>query len=252
MKVSKNELTAALKKSFEGLGFSYGDYLDAAAMVTWSEMTGLDGLQTLERALPFIDAGNSQSPALGYRYADSNNPHPVLDAKGASSLLCGSGIVDLACSLARKNHSVMLRVDNCRNRLFALERLSNAGQRGLVAAMGWFKEGCFSWATIGAGQQYPALKQFVCAPIETSLHQSLWLFCSTAEKDCWELMSAALPELANANKSEQREPQTLQQAYADSLEQGIAMPVPLWEKFDLLTARVLVESTESSRAGAGE
>jgi hypothetical protein len=44
MRVSRNELTASLKKAFEGLGFSVGDYQDAAAMVVWSEMHGLNGL----------------------------------------------------------------------------------------------------------------------------------------------------------------------------------------------------------------
>jgi hypothetical protein len=41
-------------------------------------------------------------------------------------------------------------------------------------------------------------------------------------------------------------------AYDGALDGGIDMPASLWSSFDRLTARVLVESTESSRAGAGE
>ena len=57
MRVSRNELTASLKKAFEGLGFSVGDYQDATAMVIWSQMHGLNGLAATPGciALPFMN-----------------------------------------------------------------------------------------------------------------------------------------------------------------------------------------------------
>ena len=41
-------------------------------------------------------------------------------------------------------------------------------------------------------------------------------------------------------------------SYNDMLEQGIEIDDNLWNELDNLVARVLVESTESSRAGAGD
>ena len=41
-------------------------------------------------------------------------------------------------------------------------------------------------------------------------------------------------------------------SYNDMLEQGIEIDDNLWHELDNLVARVLVESTESSRAGAGD
>ena len=249
MKVSKNELSAALKKSFEGLGFSYGDYIDAAAMVSWTQMTGLNGLELLDRALPFLDSATGQSRALSY---SSDSAIPVLDAKGASCLLCASQMIDLACALACNNQSVTLRLDNCRNRLFVLERLSNAAQRGLNLAAGWYRQNNFYMATIAAGESFPILKTFPCKIEDLEIEQSLFIICTIDQASLPDLMAEVLPiqvchQTGNIYSSE-----SLQQAWADALEQGIDMPSTLWEKLSQLTARVLVESTESSRAGAGE
>jgi hypothetical protein len=40
--------------------------------------------------------------------------------------------------------------------------------------------------------------------------------------------------------------------YIDSLDQGIEIDVTLWNTLDDLVSRVLVQSTEESRAGAGD
>jgi len=40
--------------------------------------------------------------------------------------------------------------------------------------------------------------------------------------------------------------------YRDSVEQGIEIDEALWQTLDELVARILVESTDSSRAGAGD
>lgn len=253
MKVSKNELSAALKKSFEGLGFSYGDYIDAAAMVSWAQMAGLNGLEILDHALPFLDSATGQSRALSY---SSDSANPVLDAQGASCLLCASQIIDLACALARKNRSVTLRLDNCRNRLLVLERLSNAAQRGLNLAAGWRSQDSFYMATIAAGESFPALTTL---PYKTSfktedseIKQSLFIICTVEQRSLPDLLAEISPTEISHQAGNTCSAQSLRQAWVDALEQGIDMPSALWEKLDQLTARVLVESTESSRAGAGE
>jgi len=44
----------------------------------------------------------------------------------------------------------------------------------------------------------------------------------------------------------------MQESYQQMLEQGIEIDEQFWVELDNLVARVLVESTESSRAGAGD
>ena len=46
--------------------------------------------------------------------------------------------------------------------------------------------------------------------------------------------------------------QEMTDSYRNSVEEGIEIDESLWETLDKLVARVLVESTDSSRAGAGE
>ena len=55
MKVSKNELMAALKKAFEALGFQPGDCQDAADMVVWLQTHGFDGFDRLQGALSYLN-----------------------------------------------------------------------------------------------------------------------------------------------------------------------------------------------------
>ena len=91
MKVSRNELTASLKKAFEALGFEPGDYYDAADMVVWLETHGFYGFDRLLSTLAYL---NTTGPV----YADliqEDKHNFVLDGKGTSILLCGSEAVDL-------------------------------------------------------------------------------------------------------------------------------------------------------------
>ncbi|MGB2260801.1 MAG: hypothetical protein ACPH4D_06960, partial [Porticoccaceae bacterium] len=52
--------------------------------------------------------------------------------------------------------------------------------------------------------------------------------------------------------TETTSPDSMINSYNDMLEQGIEIDDNLWHELDSLVARVLVESTESSRAGAGD
>ncbi|MEX2366766.1 MAG: DUF3726 domain-containing protein, partial [Pseudohongiellaceae bacterium] len=44
MKVSFNELQGLCRKAFSALGFAEGDAVDAADMVAWLEVHGLNGV----------------------------------------------------------------------------------------------------------------------------------------------------------------------------------------------------------------
>ena len=48
MRVSRNEMNAALKRAYEGAGYDIGDYEDAGELITWAEMCGFDVFSKLD------------------------------------------------------------------------------------------------------------------------------------------------------------------------------------------------------------
>ena len=53
MRVSLNEIQVMCRKAFEGMGFAPGDCEDAAELVGWLQLQGLDGVGALEKALRY-------------------------------------------------------------------------------------------------------------------------------------------------------------------------------------------------------
>lgn len=128
MKVSKNELTASLKKAFEALGFQPGDYYDAADMVVWLETHGFYGFDRLLAVLAYL---NTTVPTHADLVQEDMHNF-VLDGKGTSVLLCGSEAVDLIRAQVMKGACAGLELANCYNRTFIIQRLIKATDRKSV------------------------------------------------------------------------------------------------------------------------
>ncbi|MBT3672831.1 MAG: DUF3726 domain-containing protein [Porticoccaceae bacterium] len=243
MKVSKNELKASLIKAFEGLGFQPGDYYDAADMVVWLEAHGFDGFDRLQAALVYL---NTTAP-IHADLVQEDAHNSVLDGRGTSILLCGSEAVDLIRSQVMQGSSASLELINCYNRTFVIQRLVKAAQRNLAFVAYWRQLDYCVKVSIEAGAQLPEYKTFTM--IEAVEPQSLRIFCDTnlvaIEKQyAAQLEFGSLVETYSAEE--------MLACYRDSVEQGIEIDKALWQTLDDLVARVLVESTESSRAGAGD
>ncbi|MDG1164931.1 MAG: DUF3726 domain-containing protein [Porticoccaceae bacterium] len=243
MKVSRNELTASLKKAFEGLGFSVGDYQDAAAMVIWSQMHGCNGLKQLQYALPYLN----NCLCLHAELIRNGHYQALLNGQDSSILLSGSQTVRLACALARQYGSGFVQLDNCRNRRFIIQRLVSAAQSGCALAAYWEQGSTGFKVTIQPYDKQPEYAQY-SLPKET-VNQSLMIFSGTDLAMVEQQFSkqVSLHSDPQINSSE-----AMLDSYNNSLEQGIEIDETLWHELDNLVARVLVESTESSRAGAGD
>lgn len=243
MRVSRNELTATLKKAFEGLGFSVGDYQDAAAMVIWSQMHGLNGLQQLQEALPSL----YNCLCLHAKLISDADDYAVLDGQASSVLLCGSQTVRLACALARQHGSGQVQLNNCHNRRFVAQRLVSAAQLG-SALMAYWVEGQSGFKlSVEPGAKQPLLTRY--SPSAIAADQSLLIFAG-AELSAIEQRFAKV--IHPGPLVETISPETMIENYNELLEQGIEIDHNLWHELDNLVARVLVESTDSSRAGAGD
>lgn len=98
MKVSFNELQGLSRKVFIGIGFDDGDASDAADMVAWMEIHGLDGIAALRKGLDFLlNEDKSQPPKLIYQDADLC----VVDAQKKTILGHASLAVELGYAKCR-------------------------------------------------------------------------------------------------------------------------------------------------------
>jgi hypothetical protein len=243
MRVSRNELTASLKKAFEGLGFSVGDYQDAAAMVVWSEMHGLNGLQQLQEALPSL----YNCLCLHAKLITDTKDYAVLDGQSSSVLLCGSQTVRLACSMARQNGIGQVQLNNCHNRRFVAQRLVSAAQLGSALLVYWVEGHSGFKLSIEPGAKQPSLTRY--SPSAITADQSLLIF---AGSDLSVLEQRFTKTIHPGPLADSLSAAAMMASYSQLLELGIEIEDGLWHELDNLVARVLVESTESSRAGAGD
>jgi LDH2 family malate/lactate/ureidoglycolate dehydrogenase len=242
MKVSKNELIASLKKAFEGLGFRSGDYQDAADMVVWLETHGFDGFERLQAALIYLNATKPIHAELVQE--DAHNA--VLDGRGTSILLCGSEAVDLVRSQVMPGSCAAIELFDCYNRSFIMQRLVKAAQRNYAFIAYWRQLDYCVKVSIEAGAALPEYQTFTIT--EVLEPQSLRVFCGTSleaiEKQyALQLQFGTLLETYTGEE--------MIACYQDSLEGGIEIDEALWRTLDDLVTRVLVPSTDSSRAGAG-
>jgi hypothetical protein len=243
MKVSRNELIASLKKAFEGLGFEPGDYYDAADMVVWLETHGFYGFDRLLATLGYL---NTTGPVYAELVQEDSHKF-LMDGKGTSILLCGSEAVDLIRAEVTKGKSAKLEVINCYNRTFIIQRLVKAAQRGFAFIAYWRQLDYCVKVAVGPSDLLP---QYSTHNFSGELdQQSLKIFCGDSLDNIEEQYAR---ELEFGSRIDDFSASQMEECYKNSLEYGIEIDEALWFMLDELVARVLVESTDLSRAGAGD
>ncbi len=249
MKISKNELLSTLKKTFEGMGFAVGDYEDAANMVVYLETHGLQGLAQLQAALPHL----LDKPNLQIELIQDDDKLIVLDAQGSSTLVCGGQAVDLAYTKARHSGFGAVQLSNCHNRKMIIERLVNAARRGMAGVAYWrhsVNSAVYAVVSIAPHAEYPTYQEYLTDGRKTESKQSIFVLFGPNLSVLQEQVAAVVP--AGSDNIANVDPAAMQSAYHDALEYGIDMHLTLWNYLQELVKNVLVEATETSRAGAGE
>jgi hypothetical protein len=224
------------------LGFHPGDYYDAADMVVWLETHGLDGFDRLQAALAYLNTTGPTHAEL----IEEDTSYSVLDGNDSSILLCGSEAIDLLSAQIMEGSAARLQLNNCYNRTFILQRLVKAAQRNYAFIAYWRQLDYCVKVSIEAGAALPEYQTFTIT--EVLGPQSLRMFCGTSleaiEKQyALQLQFGTLLETYTGDE--------MMDCYRDSLEGGIEIDEALWRTLDDLVTRVLVQSTDSSRAGAG-
>ncbi|MFB9886207.1 DUF3726 domain-containing protein [Balneatrix alpica] len=248
MHVSMNELKAALRRCFEACGYYVGNYEDAAAMILWLEKHGLQGLDELQRVLPYIqaDANKAFSQVL---YEDDTSA--VIDVQGRSALNCLAACVDLAHAKAINTGLATVKVLNCHNRIFILKALTDCGRRGASLAAYWqngsqsIREHC---AAIHAGQRYPSYSEALLSQdAALDAKQTLTIICSTRIN----LSTALQPEQPVQQGWRYLSPEQIASHKSHSLDHGLQIAPQLWEEINRIGTGVLVANSDRSRMGAG-
>ena len=247
MHISMNELSAALRRCFEATGYYVGNYEDAASMIFWLEKHGLQGLEELARALPYIDQ-DRQKPLSSMVYEDSTSA--IIDSHGRSALNCIAAAVDLAHAKALDNGIATVKVHNCHNRKFILKALTDCGRRGISVAAYW-QNGTDviteHTAAIKAGDRYPSYSEATTSlKTDGAEAQALTIICSSRVD-----LTSSLQE--SRGNTEALSLNSTQVAFNKerTVESGINIDDSLWAEINRLGAGVLVSSSEQSRQGAG-
>lgn len=248
MHVSMIELKAALRRYFEACGYFVGNYEDAANMILWLEKHGLNGLDELQRALPYIrqDSGKPLSTVI---YEDTSSA--IIDSNGRSSLNCIAASVDLAHAKALQNGIATVTVRNCHNRMFILKALTDCGRRGISVVAYWKNNSQHvteHTAAIKAGERYPSYSEATTnLPADTDhKDQALTIICSSRVDLTSSLQSSKGNRDARYISSEQ-----VATNKEHSIDFGIDIDEKLWAQINKVGEGILVESSERSRQGAG-
>ena len=243
MNISMNELKAALRRCFEASDYFVGNYEDAANMVLWLEKHGLNGLNELKLALPYIDE-DKDKPLSNVIYEDSTSA--TIDAHNRSALNCIAAAVDLAHAKALVSGIATVTVHNCHNRIFILKALTDRGRSGISAAAYW-QNGSDTvtehTAAIGSGQRYPSYSEGATNLTSNDEDkQALTIICSS-RVDLTSSLQNSKSSFISAKQVESNKEHTV--------EHGIEIDSEVWEKINTIGLGVLVENNERSRQDAG-
>ncbi|MDB5994690.1 MAG: lactate dehydrogenase [Pseudomonas sp.] len=239
MRVSLNEIQVICRKAFEGIGFAPGDCDDAAEMIAWLQLQGLDGIGALKKALAFLH--DEVDRPIETCYEDA--AQLTLDAHGQSVLRCAAQAVELGVGKALRSGSALIRIRHCHNRILLLGYLARCAEQGLNFCVYWRDARQEMVATLSAGQTSPSLRVQALPDTARSDEQSINVLISRH--------FTLLPRLS----AEGVEPDlaVVQPSLARKLAGGLEVDDEAWARLKKLGEQVLVESTEESRRrGAGE
>lgn len=242
MKVSRNEMIAALSRAYEGAGHEIGDYEDAAQLVTWSQMAGLGGFDRI--ALPPLAPKGGATPRLVFE----NDDISVLDAGGADVCEHGTLAAYLMHSKANKSGFAISELANCRYPGLILRGLSIVAQQGVYISAYWKDQAGSHGASFESGAIFPHYWRVDNADDSKEI-STVTIICTTQPA----LLADAVTRQIEQPELQRHEISAAQFAanYNQALELGIEVDPDHWDALNAAAWPILVPSDAQSRAGAG-
>lgn len=235
MIVSHNEIITLIRKAFEALGYSQGQWEEIADMVAWRELHGLPGV---EPAAVAVRRGYSLRTAQ-IELVEATSEEAVFDGHGQSALLIGPQVVDWAYTAAVHRGRARVKVIGCKDPGQLMGYAVASGGRAFRIRLSWdlmtgrtatffVQQGELHFGHSGIGESEPEPRHLI---IEIDRQQKL------------DLPVGFTVVLTAADFLQRRESRS---------QHGIPLNKELWEFFKKIGQGVLVEATEQSRKGAGE
>jgi len=258
MRASRNELIALFKQAFEGVGFDFGGYENAADMIIWTQMHGMNSFQSIRNRMSVFE---QRKQLLAEQFVPDTllldaKDHSVIDAKGNSSIVAAGMAFDIAYVKALKSGVAYTTVLNCHDRKLAIKKLVDCANRGFVCLAYWRDSETLHVITSDTGFCCPEYLQYKLEDLDGSdclnekNQQTLFVVCASHASGLQEYIANNLPEL-KGNQTFVMSPTVMKSSYMAALTNGIEIDSSFWEELVVLGKEVLVESTEQSRMGAG-
>jgi LDH2 family malate/lactate/ureidoglycolate dehydrogenase len=253
VKASRNELIALFKLAFEGVGFDFGGYENAADMIIWAQMHGLKSFDVMRNRMPDFE---ERKQLLVEQLTPDSKKNSIIDAKGNSSIVAAGMALGITYVEAIKSGVANVTVLNCYDRMLTIKKLVDCAKRGVVCLAYWRDGETLHVVTSDTGDccpeyiQYP-LKNLAGGVCLNEQHQqTLFVVCASDSAGLKSYISNNLPEL-KGNKTLVMSPTMMKSSYTGALTNGIEIDNDFWKELATLGKEVLVESTEQSRMGAG-
>lgn len=242
MRVSRNEMIAALSRAYEGAGHHIGDYEDAAQLVAWSHMCGLGGFDRI--ALPPAGPKGGATPRLIFESGDI----AVIDAGGADVCEYGMLAAHLAFAKAERTGFSIVELSNCRYPVLVLHCLSIIARQGAFVLANWTDQAGSHGASFEGGACFPHYWRVDHADCDAEI-STVTIICSNRPG----VLADSVTRQSEHPEMQRFEMSAAQLAanYNQSLEQGVAVIADRWDALNAAAWPILVPSDPNSRAGAG-
>jgi len=241
IKVSANELLALLRRLFEQVSRQQDDYNHVAESIVWLEMRGLPGMASMMGCLPKLHACEiHRVPAAGNEAIVKD-----YDAGGNSLITTACSMVDAALAAATTSNSFHATVHSCTQQLAIIPELCRYGRQG-YSAMAWWRDetdGRVHVAMSTAANANPDYWQLPGEMAEQVSSHTLMLECSTDPDS----LHANVPDVSPTFSATQ-----FAEQHQSCLLNGIEIDAEHYRLCCELADKILVESTDVSRGGAGE
>ena len=231
--VSRTELATMCNNAFNGLKRDSGEADLISKMVVDAQMVGLDGVKHYANALKYLQ--NSNNSSLNISTEGSNI---TADLNNDTILGHIQILVAYALESVPNHETVTLEIKNCHNRWLVFSQALRIAKKGLNARISWNNSSDDSSISycINANDELPS----VCKSTNSGSDvRSLTIEISKnkieSKCDSAELISS----------------QTLQNAFNNSIENGLVIDLNDWNDLKEVAKAIYVASSESSRNDAG-
>jgi hypothetical protein len=244
MKVSRNEMKAALMRAYEGAAYAIGDYEEAAELITWSEMCGLHGFADV--SFPPPAPQREQLPRIEYE----NNGIAVIDANAADVCQYGSLAAHLACTLADREGLASVHLTNCSSPKLILGNLAKIARNGFYLSVYWQQNGAQYGASFDSGSAYP--EYWLCSTGDNDSTETLASITILCTRQAGLLANTTWPlNFKPENEMHLTGAAIFASRYDAALDQGIDVDPDQWAALNEAAWPILVPTSQQSCLGAG-